>query len=320
MNMISTDSWSWKDDVLPFVAMLMKTCLDMAMLTVVKAAMNDGMGTIVYIIYHNALGTLILLPLFILHIIRAVDRPPLTFRILFRLFILGLLGVCLFEILVFVGVDYSSPTMASAISNLSPGITFLIAVIFRMEKMDTRSSSSVAKLLGTLIAISGAMLFTFYQGPEIFHIIQPRDSPNELCLSQQLKWKLGGLIIVSGGIFGCIWNVLQIDLFYLKAVYFTVIHSNVFTWCLRKKGPIYGTMFSPLSIVIAVSLGVTYLGDSLHLGSAIGATIVSIGFYTVLWGQAKEKSKITALVIKDEDGSSHQTAPLLASINNESRC
>ncbi|KAI7733818.1 hypothetical protein M8C21_008937 [Ambrosia artemisiifolia] len=90
--MSRADSWSWMDDVLPFVAMFMVTCLDMGILTIVKAAMNDGMGSLAYVVYHNALGTLILLPFFVVHILKKVDRPPLTLRILSRFFILGLIG------------------------------------------------------------------------------------------------------------------------------------------------------------------------------------------------------------------------------------
>lgn len=32
---------------------------------------------------------------------------------------------------IFAGVNYSSPTLASALSNLVPALTFLLAVIFR---------------------------------------------------------------------------------------------------------------------------------------------------------------------------------------------
>ncbi|MFS8017361.1 putative EamA domain-containing protein [Helianthus anomalus] len=39
--------------------------------------------------------------------------------------------ICLFQVLSYQGIYYSSPTMASAISNLSPGNTFLFAVAFR---------------------------------------------------------------------------------------------------------------------------------------------------------------------------------------------
>ncbi|KAI7733809.1 hypothetical protein M8C21_008928 [Ambrosia artemisiifolia] len=105
-------------------------------------------------------------------------------------------------------------------------------------------------------------------------------------------------------------------------VYSTAFRKSVVTWCLRKKGPVFVATFSPLSIVVAVIMGVTFLGDSLHLGSIIGATIVSAGVYTVLWGQTKEKTKL--LVVMDEDldvtGSSiNKTARLLPS-SNESEC
>ncbi|GKU96965.1 hypothetical protein SLEP1_g10145 [Rubroshorea leprosula] len=33
-----------------------------------------------------------------------------------------------------------------------------------------------------------------------------------------------------------------------------------------------------------------FLGDALYLGSVIGAVIISIGFYAVIWGKAKEEA------------------------------
>ncbi|PWA89768.1 WAT1-related protein [Artemisia annua] len=92
MTTTRSQKWSWTDDVLPFVAMLLLICLDMAVLTIVKAAMNGGMESIVYVIYHNSLGTLILLPFFVVHMFRNVGRLPLTFHILFRFFILAFSG------------------------------------------------------------------------------------------------------------------------------------------------------------------------------------------------------------------------------------
>ncbi|KAJ0830589.1 hypothetical protein HanPSC8_Chr15g0657131 [Helianthus annuus] len=61
-------------EVIPFVAMLMITCLDMSVLTIVKAAMNHGMSSIVYIVYHDALGIFILLPFFIIGFFRFANK------------------------------------------------------------------------------------------------------------------------------------------------------------------------------------------------------------------------------------------------------
>ncbi|XP_022015999.1 WAT1-related protein At3g28130 isoform X1 [Helianthus annuus] len=352
--------WSWMNELLPFVAMLMTTCLDMGALTLVKAAMDGGLSIIVYIVYHSALGTFILLPFFIIHIYRNIGRPQLTFHIMLRFFILGLLGLCLYQILGYVGVYYSSPTMASALGNLTPAITFVTSIIFRMEKIDMRSSVSVAKLSGTIITICGAMVFTFYQGPQLFVTIRSPGSPDDqILLSQPSNWVFGGLMIFIGGTFGCIWNVLQsaiakefpdqftIVFFFclfgtiqctalspflepnpsawlvqsgigtiavvFGAVYSVGIRISILTWCLEKKGPVYVAMFSPLSIVIAIIMGVTFLGDALHIGSAIGAVIIIAGFYVVMWGQVQEKNKLEDkhLDVANESGLSDQTAPLL---------
>ncbi|KAI7757076.1 hypothetical protein M8C21_028476, partial [Ambrosia artemisiifolia] len=104
----------------------------------------------------------------------------------------------------------------------------------------------------------------------------------------------------------------------LGAVCSTVVHINVVTWCLQKKGPVFVVMFTPLSIVIAVIMGVTFLGDSLYLGSVIGATIIVVGLYTMTWGQTKEKYTIPIIMDDDLDvsgSSADQITPLLSSRN-----
>ena len=40
----------------------------------------------------------------------------------------------------------------------------------------------------------------------------------------------------------------------------------VYAWVLHKKGPVFVAMFKPVGIVIAVIMGVTFLGDKLHVG------------------------------------------------------
>lgn len=81
----------------------------------------------------------------------------------------------------------------------------------------------------------------------------------------------------------------------------------VHTWGLHLKGPVYISMFKPLSIAIAVAMGAIFLGDTLYVGSLIGAIIISIGFYAVMWGKANEN-------MGDDNGlgsSSNQKDPLL---------
>jgi hypothetical protein len=44
------------------------------------------------------------------------------------------------------------------------------------------------------------------------------------------------------------------------------LNNTVHAYVLRIKGAVYVAMFKPLSIVIAVAMGVVFLRDTLHLG------------------------------------------------------
>lgn len=63
---------SFLEKVLPFVAMMVVECGEVGMITLGKAAMNKGLSNLVYVVYYNGLGTVILLPNFIIHSCRFV--------------------------------------------------------------------------------------------------------------------------------------------------------------------------------------------------------------------------------------------------------
>ncbi|KAJ1395781.1 EamA domain [Sesbania bispinosa] len=81
--------------------------------------------------------------------------------------------------------------------------------------------------------------------------------------------------------------------FRLLAVLYSGIFGSAFqvgviTWCLHQTGPVFVSMFKPLGIVISVVIGVLFLGDAFYLGSLIGAIVIVLGFYSVLWGKSKD--------------------------------
>ncbi|XP_040371459.1 WAT1-related protein At5g40230 isoform X1 [Rosa chinensis] len=131
----------------------------------------------------------------------------LTFSLLGGQFLLGLIGSSSL-LLAYNGINYSLPTLASAIGNLIPVFTFMLAIIFRMEKLDLRRSSGRAKVLGTIVSVSGAFIVILYKGSVIF---SPSNSPhkNFTITSQQTKWILGGLMLAVACLLAAIWNILQ---------------------------------------------------------------------------------------------------------------
>ncbi|KAB2066726.1 hypothetical protein ES319_A09G179900v1, partial [Gossypium barbadense] len=235
------------------------------------------------------------------------------------------------------GVSYSSPTLASALANLIPAFTFLLAVIFRMEKLELKSPKSQIKVLGTLVSISGALIMTLYKGPPVLSPpIQPHLHPSpSTMLTTSNNWLIGGLFIATASLslsanivgqaavlkgypseitlvsFYCLFGTIQsalVTLIFerdpnawmlspdieLISVVYSALFGNVVTfgvqaWCIRRKGPVFVAMFKPLSIAIAAFLGFIFLGETLYIGSIVGAAIIVTGFYGVIWAQSDKE-------------------------------
>ncbi|XP_023730932.1 WAT1-related protein At4g15540 isoform X2 [Lactuca sativa] len=313
-------------DVLPFAAMVLVELMVVSGNTLYKSASANGINSYVFTFYVFFIGFIFILPLpFILHRRTSVPVPPINFSIVGKIFMLSVL---------------ISPTLSSIMSNLSPAFTFILAFFFRMESIDFRSYTSQAKIIGTIVSISGAIIATVYSGPSV------------LSNPISINWIVGGILLASqyfllafalvaqakimkeypvdvmvvfvfgisglfvAGVAGLVmaqdldaWklqpNLLLVTILYMG---FSSGFLNVVIqiWTLRLKGPVYVAMFKPLTIVIAIVMGVLFLGDLLHLGSVMGGIIITVGFYGVVWGKAKEESPSSIQI----------TAPLLQPHHN----
>ncbi|XP_027361186.1 WAT1-related protein At5g40240-like [Abrus precatorius] len=316
------------DNLLPFVGMMMFMLIQSGNMVVIKFAMAEGMNKYVTVVYSTALSTFILLPSALF--LNRSERPPLTFSTLCSFFFAALLGTSA-HIMSYVGIELSSPTLASAMLNLIPAFTFVLALIFRMEEVHWRQFSSQAKILGTIVSITGAFVVIFYKGQPIFKT-HSLDSHNKLQSSPQSTWIFGGLFCAGDSLLGSMWYIyqttvikkypvvrvvvfFQIFFSFLQSAVFTLIAvrddprawklvdkgfivilyqaiaailiRHVCTWCVQRAGPLFCAMFKPMGIIFTVLMGAIFLGDDLCLGSLIGAVIIVMGFYAVLWGKSK---------------------------------
>ncbi|KAB2628477.1 WAT1-related protein [Pyrus ussuriensis x Pyrus communis] len=130
-----------------------------------KLAAYDGMNLGILVAYRFIFGTAFLLPIALF--IERKNRPKLTWMVLLQGFLSGLFGGSLSQNLYIESLALTSATFASAISQLIPAITFILAITFRLEKLNLRSLTGKAKVVGTLMGIGGAMLLAFYEGVEI---------------------------------------------------------------------------------------------------------------------------------------------------------
>nr|GMD04833.1 WAT1-related protein At1g25270-like [Ipomoea batatas] len=130
-----------------------------------KVASNDGMSLRVLIAYRFIFAAAFIVPIALFT--ERKSRPKLTWTILLQAFTSALFGGSMAQNLFAESLVLTSVTFTTAIINLIPAFTFILALPFGLEKLGLRKRAGQAKLMGTLIGIGGAMVLTFYRGKEL---------------------------------------------------------------------------------------------------------------------------------------------------------
>ncbi|TVU16692.1 hypothetical protein EJB05_40267 [Eragrostis curvula] len=326
-----------------------------------KLAVCDGMDMRVLVAYRYLFASAVLAPL--AYFVERKSRTRLTWRVVVLSFICGLTGGSLAQNLYISGMKLTSATFASAMTNLIPAITFVLAVIFRYESLAVRTFSGQAKVAGTFFGVGGAMLLTFYKGADI----TPWHSTINLVATlthgggggghqqqgaaAQEDRVMGSVLVMGSCFFYALWLILQarlsreypfhysstalmclmstlqsvafalcydrdvaqwrlgLDIRLLSVAYSGVLASGVMlvvlSWCVKRRGPLFASVFNPLMLLVVAVLSSLLLAEKLHLGSALGAVLIVMGLYAVLWGKgretATEAAKVAELPPQDDD-------------------
>ncbi|XP_028792329.1 WAT1-related protein At1g25270-like [Neltuma alba] len=167
-----TDVWNVVDGLKPAMLMAVAQIAGTGLNVLYKLVADDGMNLRVVVAYRYIFGSIFIAPVAL--IAERNKRPKMTWTILFQAFLSGLFGGLMSQNLYLEALALTSTTFVSAMANLSPAVTFLLAVCFRLEKLNLRTTAGKAKIIGTIIGISGAMIITIFKGSEIdtgsFHI------------------------------------------------------------------------------------------------------------------------------------------------------
>ncbi|CAL9215837.1 unnamed protein product [Arabidopsis halleri] len=153
------------NSVKPYLAMISMQFGYAGMYIITMVSLKHGMNHYVLAVYRHAIATAVIAPFALFH--ERKIRPKMTFRIFLQIALLGFIEPVLDQNLYYVGMTYTSATFASATANVLPAITFVLAIIFRLESVNFKKVRSIAKVVGTVITVSGALLMTLYKGPII---------------------------------------------------------------------------------------------------------------------------------------------------------
>ncbi|CAO2837628.1 unnamed protein product [Amaranthus hypochondriacus] len=272
-----------KNNILPFLAMVIVQVGYGGMNITSKAAMESGMAPVVLVAYRQLFATLVIAPL--AYFIERGKRPKITKHILFQIFLCSLFGASMNQILYFVGLNETSATIASALYNLLPAMTFVFAIPFGLEVIDMRKRGVQAKIVGTLVCVVGAMLLSFYHG-HVIHIRQPKIpwlhfGANHHKTNQKdgsinhVDLVFGTLILIASNLALAIWYILQAKLSesftapYTSSAlmcFMATIQCMVVAACTKHKASDW-TLNSRIRIVASIYAGV--------VGSALAFLLIS---------------------------------------------
>jgi drug/metabolite transporter (DMT)-like permease len=234
--------------------------------------------------------------------------------------------------LFFLGLRYTTATFACAFINMTPMFTFLLALPFKVERLDVSTGSGAAKLTGTAVGLAGALVLALYQGPSLtsYH-----SSAAASAGGGARRWAVGSAALLGGSASWSLWFILQSKIgtkypalysgtawmsflsflqmaaigiatekmtFHVWVVatrlqVVTVLFVGIagsglgflaMSWCVERRGPVFTTAFMPLVQIVAAGINVIALHEQLHLGSVVGAALVVVGLYFVLWGKSNE--------------------------------
>ncbi|XP_019174129.1 PREDICTED: WAT1-related protein At1g43650-like [Ipomoea nil] len=182
------------------------TCTGMTLLS--KAAISRGMKPSVFVAYRQAFAALALAPF--AFFFERQNSAHLSCKLLCKICILSLCGINLSLNLFYMGLNYVSATFVTAATNTIPAMVFIIAICLRLERLAIEKSHGKAKVVGCVLSIIGAMVFTLYKGPTLYppKAMQKSDLSANTTYSKQ-DWIRGSLLILGANLTWSLWLIMQ---------------------------------------------------------------------------------------------------------------
>ncbi|RXI07569.1 hypothetical protein DVH24_005342 [Malus domestica] len=121
------------------------------------------------------------------------------------------------QYLIFLGLQHTFATYSCSFISMVPVNTFLLALPFGLEKVNIKNKGGIAKILGAIICIGGAVSLFLYKGMPLTNqhsesTLQMQNHANTLASSSAKKnerWVVGSAFLASGCLLWPSWFLVQ---------------------------------------------------------------------------------------------------------------
>ncbi|XP_045802214.1 WAT1-related protein At2g37460-like [Trifolium pratense] len=148
----------------------------------------------------------------------------------------------------------------------------------RRETINITAKPSQTKILGTIITVLGTLVMTLVKGPVLFGKV------GAISLSHHhngFHTILEVVFILLSTLSNATSNIFQ-------GIFCSGLDFYLRGQVMQARGPVFGTMFNPVCMILVAMSGYFFLDKQQFLGRVIGALIICSGLYFVVWGTNKD--------------------------------
>ncbi|KAH9758892.1 protein WALLS ARE THIN 1 [Citrus sinensis] len=294
-----------------------------------RAALNMGISKLVFPVYRNIIAFLLLLPF--AYFLEKKERPAMTLNFALQFILLALVGIekvrldrkdgiakvvgTLFCVAGATVITlYKGPTIyspAPPLNQIQPNS--LTSTIF-LSLGDAKGKNwtlGCVYLIGHCLSWSGWLVM---QAPVL------KKYPARLSVTAYTCFF--GLIqfMIIAAIFE---RNLDAWIFHNGGEVFSILYAGVVAsgiafavqiWCIDRGGPVFVAVYQPVQTLVVAIMASFALGEEFYLGGIIGAVLIVVGLYLVLWGKSEEKkfaSKEKVMIQSTQDHAPSELHPCL---------
>ncbi|KAF9688014.1 hypothetical protein SADUNF_Sadunf02G0153000 [Salix dunnii] len=205
-----SDGGQWK----PAVGMVVVNFAFAIVNVLFKKILDRGTNSVVIATYRLSISAIFLSP--IAYYWERKSRPRLTASIFCHLFLSALVGLAFTQYLFLKGLEYISATFSCAFLNTVPVNTFILTLVFGLEKADMTSKAGRTKMLGAFICMGGAVLLILYKGIPITNSHSKaattdilNHAGNMSSGKKRQRWVVGSILSLAGCFMWSSWFLIQ---------------------------------------------------------------------------------------------------------------